>query len=162
MKKLWVILTVLFIISLSGKAQDLSGTWKGSLEEKRYKGTSDYDVDRYNFEVDITQHRDSLLRCTTITTKEDSGMVFYGKATAYGILSKAKHTVLIREQTLLKIKTEDPNQGGCLMTCYLTYKHTSEGDELSGTFSSKEDKHGTDCGNGTVFLKRVPVSEKKK
>jgi len=47
----------------------------------------------------------------------------------------------------------------CLMTCYLDYKKDGKLETLTGTYTSLNNKNKSDCGDGTIYLEKVPESD---
>jgi hypothetical protein len=110
--------------------------------------------DRYKFEVQIDQQdkRFSGVTYSYLTT------VFYGKATCEGTVNPQTHKVLLEE---IKIVDQRMASGGgiCIMTLFLQYSKVGEEEFLEGTYSSMKTSDSSDCGKGTVFLRRVVTSD---
>lgn len=143
-------------ISISVSAQDLTGIWRGgfrSTAKNRLMEMLGQD-DRYKFEVQIDQKdkRFSGVTYSYLTT------VFYGKATCEGTVNPTTHKVLLDE---IKIVEQRMSTGGgiCIMTLFLQYSKVGEEEFLEGTYSSMKTSDSTDCGKGTVFLRKVPTSD---
>lgn len=143
-------------ISISVSAQDLTGIWRGgfrSTAKNRLMEMLGQD-DRYKFEVQIDQQdkRFSGVTYSYLTT------VFYGKATCEGTVNPATHKVLLEE---IKLVEQRMSGGGgiCIMTLFLQYSKVGEEEFLEGTYSSMKTSDSTDCGKGTVFLRKVPTSD---
>ncbi|AXY74820.1 hypothetical protein D3H65_12870 [Paraflavitalea soli] len=143
-------------ISISVSAQDLTGIWRGgfrSTAKNRLMEMLGQD-DRYKFEVQIDQQdkRFSGVTYSYLTT------VFYGKATCEGTVNPTTHKVLLEE---IKIVEQRMSGGGgiCIMTLFLQYSKVGEEEFLEGTYSSMKTSDSTDCGKGTVFLRKVPTSD---
>ena len=45
------------------------------------------------------------------------------------------------------------------MTCFLQYSKVGEEEYLEGTYTSMNTKDSTNCGRGTVFLRKVTTSD---
>jgi hypothetical protein len=143
-------------ISISVSAQDLTGIWRGgfrSTTKNRLMEMLGQD-DRYKFEVQLEQQnkRFSGVTYSYLTT------VFYGKATCEGTVNPATHKVLLEE---IKLVEQRMSGGGgiCIMTLFLQYSKVGEEEFLEGTYSSMKTSDSTDCGRGTVFLRKVPTSD---
>lgn len=110
--------------------------------------------DRYKFEVQIDQQdkRFSGVTYSYLTT------VFYGKATCEGTVNPKTNKVLLEE---IKIVEQRMSSGGgiCIMTLFLQYSKIGEEEFLEGTYSSMKTSDSTDCGKGTVFLRKVTTSD---
>ncbi|WP_315815743.1 hypothetical protein [Paraflavitalea speifideaquila] len=143
-------------ISISASAQDLTGIWRGgfrSTVKNRLMEMLGQD-DRYKFEVQIDQQdkRFSGVTYSYLTT------VFYGKATCEGTVNPKTHKVLLEE---IKIVEQRMSSGGgiCIMTLFLQYSKVGEEEFLEGTYSSMKTSDSSDCGKGTVFLRKVVTSD---
>ena len=143
-------------ISISVSAQDLTGIWRGgfrSTAKNRLMEMLGQD-DRYKFEVQLEQQDNRFTGVTYsyLTT------VFYGKATCEGTVNPTNHKVLLEE---IKLVEQRMSSGGgiCIMTLFLQYSKVGEEEFLEGTYSSIKTSDSTDCGRGTVFLRKVPTSD---
>ncbi len=65
---------------------------------------------------------------------------------------------MLNELRLVDLKIDDKSQP-CLMTCYLDYNKMGDIETLTGTYSSRNMKTSSDCGNGKVYLEKSPVSD---
>lgn len=151
-----ILLFAICCISLSVSAQDLTGIWRGgfrSTARNRLMEMLGQD-DRYKFEVQINQKdkRFSGVTYSYLTT------VFYGKATCEGTVNPKTNKVLLDE---IKIVEQRMSSGGgiCIMTLFLQYSKIGEEEFLEGTYSSMKTSDSTDCGKGTVFLRKVSTSD---
>lgn len=142
--------------SISASAQDLTGIWRGgfrSMNRNRLMEMLGQD-DRYKFEVQIDQKDKAFAGVTYsyLTT------VFYGKATCQGTVNPKNGKVLLEE---IKIVEQRMSSGGgiCIMTLFLQYSKVGEEEFLEGTYTSMKTSDSTDCGKGTVFLRKVPTSD---
>lgn len=110
--------------------------------------------DRYKFEVQINQQdkRFTGVTYSYLTT------VFYGKATCQGTVNPKTNKVLLEE---IKIVEQRMSGGGgiCIMTLFLQYSKVGEEEFLEGSYTSMNTRDSTDCGKGTVFLRKVPTSD---
>lgn len=145
-------LLLLFTAGIS-RAQDLTGVWQGHFRSNNYPTRSSLFDDRYKFEVQIAQHARTL---EAITYSYLSSL-FYGKATAVGTINPKTSKVLIQEGKLLEVR----NQSGdvCIMTCFLQYSKSGDEEFLEGSFVSMNVRDSSNCGRGTVFLRKVPSSD---
>jgi hypothetical protein len=143
-------------IGISASAQDLTGIWRGgfrSMAKNRLMEMLGQD-DRYKFEVQLDQKEKAFAGVTYsyLTT------VFYGKATCQGTVNPKTGKVLLDE---LKIVEQRMSSGGgiCLMTLFLQYSKVGDEEFLEGTYTSMKLSDSTDCGKGTVFLRKVVTSD---
>jgi hypothetical protein len=143
-------------VGISASAQDLTGIWRGgfrSMAKNRLMEMLGQD-DRYKFEVQLDQKDKAFAGVTYsyLTT------VFYGKATCQGTVNPKTGKVLLDE---LKIVEQRMSSGGgiCLMTLFLQYSKVGDEEFLEGTYTSMKLSDSTDCGKGTVFLRKVVTSD---
>jgi hypothetical protein len=143
-------------VGISASAQDLTGIWRGgfrSMAKNRLMEMLGQD-DRYKFEVQVDQKDKAFAGVTYsyLTT------VFYGKATCQGTVNPKTGKVLLDE---LKIVEQRMSSGGgiCLMTLFLQYSKVGDEEFLEGTYTSMKLSDSTDCGKGTVFLRKVVTSD---
>ncbi|WP_207493283.1 hypothetical protein [Aridibaculum aurantiacum] len=151
MKFICTLLFSLLIISANAGAQNLTGIWKGHFVQKSFG----YYEDRYKFEIQVEQLANNALNGVTYSYKTT---VFYGKADLKGIYTKKTNNIVFNETKLLEVKIGDQSQP-CLMTCYLEYGKMGSLETLTGTYTSRNLKNGTDCGNGQVYLEKVKESD---
>jgi hypothetical protein len=154
MRRIFTILFLLLATYTFTNAQDVTGVWQGHFRSgdlpKRYFA----DEERYKFEVQIAQHDKSL----QAVTYSYQSTFFYGKANADGTINPKTGKVLLQE---LKI-TEMRMQGGgdaCVMTCFLQYSKSGEEEFLEGRYVSMNTRDSSNCGKGTVFLRRSTSSD---
>jgi hypothetical protein len=143
-------------ISISVSAQDLTGIWRGNFRSSTRNRMMEMlgQDERYKFEVQIDQ-RDKKFSGVTysyLTT------VFYGKATCEGTVNPKTKKVLLEE---IKIVEQRMSSGGdiCIMTLFLQYSKMGDEEFLEGTYTSTKTRDTTDCGKGTVFLRKVVTSD---
>lgn len=142
----------LFVISLSGSAQDLTGIWRGYFVTESF--------DHYKFEVQIRQTGNSVsgVSYSYLST------VFYGKASLTGSYNKAGKKVLIQEIRTVELRMAGGSQA-CIMKCSFEYSRSGKEEFLEGTYTSKFEKDGVmnkqgdNCGGGKVYLRRVTESD---
>lgn len=154
-----VLLFVLLGIGFGLQAQDLTGIWRGNFKRTPV-GANGRMLDllggdeRYKFEVQLDQNNKSFKGVTYsyLTT------VFYGKATCMGTVNPATKLVRIEELKIVEVRMAGGSDA-CVMT--LNMKYSKEGDEefLEGTYSSFNTRDSTNCGKGTVFLRKVTTSD---
>jgi hypothetical protein len=134
-------------------AQDLTGIWQGhfrSSDEPR----SSIEDDRYKFEVQIAQ-RNKTFQAVTYSYLSS---VFYGKAMASGTVNAKTGKVLLQEGALIEVRMQ-PGSGACTMTCFLQYSRSGDDEFLEGSFGSMNIRDSSNCGRGTIFLRRVSNSD---
>jgi hypothetical protein len=148
-----VLLLFLFFTVSFANAQDLTGVWQGHFRSGNMTTRSSVFDDRYKFEVQIAQH-DKKLEAVTYSYLSS---LFYGKATAAGTINHKTNKVLIQEGKLLEVR----NQSGdvCIMTCFLQYTKLGDEEYLEGNFVSMNVRDSSNCGRGTVFLRKVTSSD---
>lgn len=145
------LLYFLLFFAAVGNAQNITGIWKGYFVQNSFG----FYEDRYKFEVQIEQLPNNALNGVTYSYKTT---VFYGKAEATGIYTKNTNNVLLNELKLVDLKIDDKSQP-CLMTCYMEYSKMGDIETLSGTYSSRNMKDKSDCGNGKVYLEKSTTSD---
>jgi hypothetical protein len=146
---------LLFTTPLLACAQELTGVWQGHFSSGQGVHSSLFNIDeRYKFEVQIAQH-DKKFEGVTYSYLSS---IFYGKAAAAGTVNPKTGKVLLQEGKLLEVRQQFGDIV-CIMTCFLQY--TKSGDEqfLEGKYVSMNVKDSTNCGHGTVFLRKVPTSD---
>ena len=109
--------------------------------------------DRYRFEVQIAQTGKSF----EAVTYSYLSSIFYGKAAAAGTVNAHTGKVMLQEGKLLEVR----NQSGdvCIMTCFLQYSKSGDEEFLEGTYVSMNVRDSSNCGRGTVFLRKVASSD---
>lgn len=143
------------------RAQDITGIWKGHFMSSTLTARSMSNEidrsrmldDRYRFEVQIAQHAKTFQGVTYSYLSS----VFYAKAAAAGTVNPLTHKVLLQEGVILEVR----NDFGvtCTMTCFLQYTRSGNDEFLEGTYVSMSLKDSTNCGRGTIFLKKEPISD---
>lgn len=154
------VLLFLFLgISFCGHAQDLTGIWRGNFRRTPV-GTQGRLMDllgndeRYKFEVQLDQNSKKFKGVTYsyLTT------VFYGKATCQGTVNPATHQVMLEELKIVEVRMSGGSDA-CVMTLFLKYSKENDEEFLEGTYISYNTKDSTNCGRGTVFLRKVTTSD---
>lgn len=137
----------------NGYTQDLTGVWQGHFRSSGPAARSSVWDDRYKFEVQIAQDN-KLFKGVTYSYLST---VFYGKAAATGTVNVNTGKVMLQEGKLLEVR----NQFGdvCIMTCFLQYTKSGEEEFLEGSYVSMNVRDSSNCGRGTVFLRKVPTSD---
>jgi hypothetical protein len=149
---LFLILCVPFI----SVAQDLTGIWRGHFLQTGNMSIIEklYGEDRYKFEVQLDQRA----REFSGVTYSYKTTVFYGKASCDGTVNPKTKKVLLKE---LRIEEVRMTQGtdACIMTLFLTYTKNGDEEFLEGSYTSMNTRDSSNCGRGTVFLRKVPTSD---
>lgn len=150
-----LILLVFFIgLGTTGFGQDLTGIWRGQFRSNnRMMQLMNID-DRYKFEVQIAQ-RAKAFEAVTYSYKTTE---FYGKADAKGTIHTGTKKVLLEELKIVEVRMRSGSDA-CIMTCFLQYSKNGEEEFLEGSYVSMNTTDSTDCGRGTVFLRRVVTSD---
>lgn len=138
-------------------AQDLTGIWRGhflqsgavSILDKLYGGE-----DRYKFEVQLDQ-RSNQFAGVTYSYKTT---IFYGKADAEGTINTKTKKVLLKELRIVEVRMSQGSDA-CIMTLFLTYSKNGDEEFMEGTYTSMNTRDSSNCGRGTVFLRKVPTSD---
>ncbi len=151
MKYRFTLLYFLLLFAFTAAAQNVTGIWKGYFAQNVFGFTED----RYKFEVQVEQLANNALNGVTYSYKTT---VFYGKAEAKGIHTKKTNNILLNEIKLVDLKISDQSQP-CLMTCYLEYARMGDIETLTGTYTSRNLKSGSDCGGGKVYLEKSTVTD---
>ena len=145
---------LLFITPLFACAQDLTGVWQGHFQSSEGVHSSLFTIEeRYRFEVQIAQ-RDKKFDGVTYSYLSS---VFYGKAAAAGTVNSKTGKVLLQEGKLLEVR--NAIGGVCTMTLFLQYTKSGDEEFLEGKYVSMSVKDSSNCGHGTVFLRKVPTSD---
>jgi hypothetical protein len=152
LKSILLTLPVLFFHIPTVFAQSLTGIWRGNFFSDR--------GEQYKIEVQLENKGNTIggVTYSYLTT------VFYGKATMTGNFNKGAKKVLFEE-----IKTVELRMSGMAVACIMKYNlvYTRSGKEefLEGTYTSKYEKDsfggkkGENCGDGRVYLRKVPTSD---
>lgn len=142
------------LISFSVQAQDLSGIWRGHFRSANGRMLQMLgEDDRYKFEVQLDQ-RNKNFKGVTYSYKTT---VFYGKAVCNGTINPSTKKVFLEELKIVEVKMVGGD--ACIMTCFLQYSKSGDEEFLEGTYSSINEKDSTNCGKGTVFLRKVTTSD---
>ena len=109
--------------------------------------------DRYRFEVQVAQ-QGKLFKGVTYSYLSS---IFYAKAAAAGTVNPRTGKVLLQEGVVLEVRNEFGVT--CTMTCFLQYTKSGNEEYLEGSFVSMSLRDSSNCGRGTIFLKKVPLSD---
>lgn len=141
--------------SFSAVGQDLTGIWRGHFHSSGNRMIEQLfgEVDRYKFEIQLDQ-RSKLFEGVTYSYKTT---VFYGKATCSGTVNPKTKKVRLEELKIVEVRMVGGS--ACIMTCYLQYSKSGDEEFLEGTYSSINTTDSTNCGKGTVFLRKVTTSD---
>ena len=147
---------VLLAFTLSGTAfaQDLTGIWRGHFSRKNGIYQMLNMDERYKFEVQIDQ-RSKILNGVTYSYKNTE---FYGKAVVNGTVNPKTKKVLLQELQIVEVRMS-MGSDACTMTCFLQYSKYEGEEILEGTYTSMNIRDSSNCGKGTVFLRKVPTSD---
>jgi hypothetical protein len=151
---------LLFLIlcaPLMSVAQDLTGIWRGHFVQSGTVSVIQklYGVeDRYKFEVQLDQ-RSTYFNGVTYSYKTT---VFYGKASCKGTVNTKTNKVLLEELKIVEVRMAQGSDA-CIMTLFLTYSKNGDEEFMEGTYTSMNTRDSSDCGRGTVFLRKVPTSD---
>ncbi|MFY8005504.1 MAG: hypothetical protein ACOVNR_11680, partial [Chitinophagaceae bacterium] len=136
--------------------QNLTGIWRGYFVQRDFDMFSgEYRQEKYKYEVQILQGGKAGVEGVTYSYRTT---VFYGKAKCTGIFGKKDKTLTLKETKMEELKISDGSQP-CLMTCYLDYEKAGKKEILSGTYTSENMQNKGECGNGSVYLEKVPTSD---
>ncbi len=142
-----------FFIPIALQAQGITGIWQGHFRSTVTSMHSSIFDDRYRFEVQIAQKGRSFEGVTYSYLSS----FFYGKAAATGTFNVHTQKALLQEGKILEFR----NSSGdiCIMTCFLQYSKSNDEEFLEGTYVSMNTRDSSNCGRGTVFLRKVKVSD---
>jgi len=142
---------ILLTIALTGTAdaQDLTGIWRGHFSQKNGVYQMLNMDDRYKFEVQIDQ-RSKVLNGVTYSYKTTE---FYGKAVANGTVNPKTKKVLLQELQIVEVRMS-MGADACIMRCFLQYSKYEGEEILEGTYTSMNIRDSSNCGKGTVFLRK--------
>ncbi len=143
------------LVYFSASAQDLTGIWRGNFNSNNGRLLEMLGQDsRYKFEVQLDQRNKAFEGVTYsyLTT------VFYGKASCKGTVNPQTKKVLLEELRIVEVRMSNGSTA-CIMTCFLQYSKIGEEEFLEGTYSSMNVTDSTNCGRGTVFLRKVITSD---
>lgn len=151
-------LSAFLMLSLCSSAQKITGIWRGYFSSSNGLYREGIQEEMYKYEIQIDQQPNNGIKGVTYSYKST---VFYGKASFQGIYNVKSKTIILKENSLIDLKIGDKSEP-CLMTCYLDYSKMGKLEVLQGTFISINIKDKGDCGNGKIYLERVPDSDFEK
>ncbi|MDR3715314.1 MAG: hypothetical protein P4L51_21110 [Puia sp.] len=154
MRRIFTILCLLTATCTYIRAQDVTGVWQGHFRSSDLPQRYFADEARYKFEVQIAQHNKSL----KAVTYSYQSTVFYGKADAEGALNPKTGKVLLQELKITEMRMQGSSDA-CIMTCFLQYSKSGNDEFLEGTYVSMNTRDSSNCGKGTVFLRRTATSD---
>ncbi len=154
MKLFFTLIALLFIL-FQLPAQKITGIWRGYFSSSSGVFNEGAREEMYKYEIQLNQLSNNAIKGVTFSYKTT---VFYGKATLQGIYNVKSKTLLIKETSLVDLKVGNKTEP-CLMTCYLDYSKVGKLEVFQGSFISTNIKDKADCGSGTVYLEKVPVSD---
>jgi hypothetical protein len=147
--------TIFFLFTASlVHAQDLTGIWQGHFRNTNLEARSTIFDQRYKFEVQIAQ-KDKRFEAITYSYLSS---IFYGKAEAKGTVNPKTGKVLLQEGKLIELRMT-MGDVACVMTCFLQYTKYGDDEFLEGSYGSMNVKDSSNCGRGTIFLRKVPASD---
>jgi hypothetical protein len=110
--------------------------------------------DRYKFEIQLDQ-RNKEFSGVTYSYKTT---VFYGKADCRGQVNATENKVYLEELKIVEVRMSEGSDA-CIMTLFLNYSKNGGEEFMEGTYTSMNTRDSTNCGRGTVFLRRVTTSD---
>lgn len=149
------ILFLFLCCSLSAIGQDLTGIWRGHFRSSGNRMIEQLlgEEDQYKFEIQLDQ-KNKQFNGVTYSYKTK---VFYGKATCSGAVNIKTKKVIIEELKIVELRMAGGS--ACIMTCFLQYSKSGNEEFLEGSYTSMNTTDSTNCGRGTVFLRKVPTSD---
>jgi len=152
MRSTFTVLLILTAVFVQG--QDVTGVWQGHFHATNQGLRSSVIEERYKYEVQIAQKEKAL----EAVTYSYLSTLFYGKAAAIGTVNPKTGKVLVQEIKLLDVHNKF-GDGVCIMTCFLQYSKSGNEEFLEGSYTSMSTTDSSNCGRGTVFLRKVPASD---
>ncbi|MBM3921702.1 MAG: hypothetical protein FJ340_00685 [Sphingomonadales bacterium] len=148
-----ILITPLLVgLTFCSLGQQLTGIWKGYFITK--------DRSHYKIEIQVKENNGEL----TGVTYSYLNTEYYGKATLTGHTDNKHLSISIQEIKTVEVRSAEGSTS-CLMNYSLSYNRSGKEEFLEGRFTSQYEtsgenfKKGGDCGGGTVFLRRVSVSD---
>lgn len=153
------LLSLITLLSLKGFSQDVTGIWRGYFNQVEYVQDPDgkkiaIPRERYKFEVQLDQENNRMKG----VTYSYLSTVFYGKAVATGTFNAKTKKIVLDELKIVEVKMSGFDEA-CIMQCFLQYSKSGDEEFLEGTYTSMNVRDSTNCGRGTVFLRRVVNSD---
>ena len=146
---------LLCFFSLSAIGQDLTGIWRGHFRSAGNRMIEQLlgEEDRYKFEIQLDQ-KAKQFNGVTYSYKTT---VFYGKATCSGAVNTSTKKVILEELKIVELRMVAGS--ACIMTLFMQYSKSGDEEFLEGTYTSMNTTDSSNCGRGTVFLRKVPTSD---
>ncbi len=143
-----------FLTPIWLQAQDITGIWEGHFRSNVSESAHSFSLDdRYRFEVQVAQ-RGKTFEAVTYSYLSS---FFYGKASAKGTVNVHTQKVLLQEGKLLEFRND---MGGVYVAaCFLQYTKSGDEEFLEGRYVSMNVNDSSNCGKGTVFLRKVQNSQ---
>lgn len=145
---------IFVLLSTLANSQDISGIWRGSFKSANRFLDMFNTEDSYKLEVQI----DQLNKKFNGVTYSYKTTVFYGKAVANGTVNTKTGKVYLEELKIVEVKMMD-NSYACVMIYKLQYSKSNNEEFLEGTYSSYREADSSNCGKGTVYLRKVTTSD---
>ena len=141
--------------SITAFSQDITGIWRGHFRSAGNRMLEQLlgEEDRYKFEVQLNQQSKQF----DGVTYSYKTTVFYGKATCSGAVNTKTKKVLLEELKIVELRMAGGS--ACIMTLFLQYSKSGEEEFLEGTYTSMNTTDSSNCGRGTVFLRKVVTSD---
>src|SRR6266700_3581034 len=146
---------IFYCISITAWGQDMTGIWRGNFRSNNGRMLDMLGEDsRYKFEVQVDQKDKEFdgVTYSYLTT------IFYGKATCRGTFNAKTKKVLLEELKIVEVRMSSMSNA-CIMTCFLQYSKVGDEEFLEGTYTSMNTSDSSNCGRGTVFLRKVTTSD---
>ena len=146
-------------VQLDVQAQDLTGIWRGNFRKTPTVANSKLmelmgGDERYKFEVQLDQHSKQFKG----VTYSYRTTLFYGKATCQGTVDPRTKKVILEELKIVEVRMVGGSDA-CVMTLFLQYSKLDGEEFLEGTYISFNTRDSSNCGKGTVFLRKVTTSD---
>lgn len=136
-------------------AQEMTGIWRGHFRSSNSRVMELMgQEDRYKFEVQLNQDAKAF-EGVTYSYKTT---VFYGKASCQGTFNAKTKKVFLEEMKIVEVRMAGGSEA-CIMTCFLQYSKLGDEEFLEGTYTSMNVKDSSNCGRGTIFLRKVTTSD---
>src|SRR5262249_3416720 len=135
-------------------AQEITGVWRGYFKQNTVYSSMFNFEDRYKFEVQIAQ-KEKQFKAVTYSYKTT---IFYGKADALGTVNPKTKKGLLEGIKIVEVRM-GYGSDACIMTCFLQYSKSGDNEFLEGTYVSMNTRDSSNCGKGTIFLRKVPSSD---
>ena len=152
MKKILVVLTVLFFVTKIVVAQKINGQWRGFFNSKGDIVATGGDNTEFVLEIEING---SSVTGFSYTYFEDRK--FYVICSVSGTFNKNSKSLNVTETGKVKGSTP-PGWSDCLQTHILTYQKVDGVEEMKGIWKTAPGQAGN-CGTGTTTLTRRTLSK---